>query len=166
MAVIGEHGVVVNEVQVDARPETVFEFFTQPEKMERWMGVTAEMDARPGGGWRIDINGHGSVTAGEFVEMEPPHRVVFTWGFEESDNAPVRLRPGASTVEVTLTREGDGTRVRLEHRDLPPDLRVFHNLGWEHYLPRLALAAAGVDPGPDPMTSVTDLREMKELVDG
>jgi uncharacterized protein YndB with AHSA1/START domain len=166
VAVIGEHGVVVSEIRVKARPETVFEFFTRSEKFERWMGVAAQVDARPGGAWRIDLNGRGSVAAGEVVEMEPPRRVVLSWGWEQTGNAPVPLRPGASTVEVTLTRDGDGTHVRLEHRDLPPDMRVFHSLGWEHYLSRLAVAGAGGDAGPDPMVSVDDLAGVRAVAEG
>jgi uncharacterized protein YndB with AHSA1/START domain len=160
--VIGEHGVVVSEVRVEARPEIVFEFFSRPEKMLRWMGAAVEVDGRPGGAWRVDFNDHGWVAAGEIVEAEPPHRLVLTWGWEPPD-APVPLPPGASTVEITLTPDGDGTLVRVEHRDLPPDLRVFHGVGWEQRLGRLAVAAVGGDPGPDPLASIRNPDELKAL---
>ncbi len=42
-----EMGVVQREIRVGARPETVFEFFTDPAKMVRWMGLTAALDPRP-----------------------------------------------------------------------------------------------------------------------
>jgi hypothetical protein len=58
--------------------------------------------------------------------------------------------PGSSTVEVTLTPDGEGTVLRLVHRDLPQGQGVKHQLGWSHYVPRLAAVAAGEDPGPDP----------------
>ncbi len=62
------------------------------------------------------------------------------------------LPPGSSTVEVTLTPEGDETVVQLTHRDLPSqELADGHGLGWTHYLGRLAIAAAGGDPGVDSM---------------
>jgi hypothetical protein len=51
---------------------------------------------------------------------------------------------------VTLTPEGDGTLVRLRHLDLPEQAREMHGQGWELYLGRLGIAAAGGDPGPDP----------------
>jgi len=63
------------------------------------------------------------------------------------------VAPGASTVELSLEPDGDGTLLRLTHRDLPHDMRAFHRLGWEHSLARLAIAADGGDPGPDPLTS-------------
>jgi hypothetical protein len=71
---------------------------------------------------------------------------VFTWGTPGSDVVPA----GSSTVEVTLRSDGGGTLLELEHRDLPPDELPKHGTGWDHYLPRLSLAAGGADPGPDP----------------
>ena len=141
----GEAGAVVREIRIDASPEIVFSFLTDSERMSRWKGETADLDPRPGGIYRVDI--HGNVVRGEFVEIEPPTRVVFTWGWEEEGNP---IRPGSSTVEVTLTADGSGTILRLVHRDLPADAQGAHSEGWDHYLPRLAEAAAGRDPGKDP----------------
>jgi uncharacterized protein YndB with AHSA1/START domain len=141
-----DSGAVIREVRIDASPETVFAFFTDPAKMVRWKGKLAQLDARPGGVYRVDINGT-DVARGEFVTIEPPTRVVFTWGWEAEDNP---IRPGASTVEVTLTPDGEGTILRLVHRDLPEDAKGAHAEGWDHYLPRLAATAGGSDPGKDP----------------
>jgi len=61
------------------------------------------------------------------------------------------IPPGSTTVEVTLAPDGDGTHVRLVHRGLQtPEMREQHRQGWDHYVARLAVAAAGGDPGPDP----------------
>jgi len=82
----------------------------------------------------------------DFVEIDPPSRLVYTWGWEGSDVVP----PGSSTVEVTLEPDGDYTIVRLVHRGLPGADKVdLHTKGWEHYLSRLSIAASGGDPGPD-----------------
>lgn len=140
--------VVVREVRIRARPETIWEFFVDPEKVVRWKGVDAQIEARPGGARRIDIHGGRDIAAGEHVILEPPRRLVFTWGWEGDEQVP----PGSSTVEVTLTADGDETVVRLEHRDLPSaDQREKHAMGWDHYLGRLGVAATGGDPGPDEM---------------
>ena len=141
-----EAGTVVREVWIAAAPETIFPFFTDPQQMLRWMGVSADLDPRPGGLYRCDVNGK-DVARGEYVRIEPPHRIVCTWGWE-GEGHPVP--PGSSTVEVTLTPDGGGTLVRLTHRDLPEPTRGQHAEGWEHYLARLAVAAAGGDPGRDP----------------
>ena len=49
-----------------------------------------------------------------------------------------------SGVEVTLEPDGEGTLVRLRHLDLPEETRQNHGEGWDLYLGRLAIAAAGV----------------------
>jgi uncharacterized protein YndB with AHSA1/START domain len=98
----------------------------------------------PGGTFRVDMNGR-NVAAGHFVVVEPPARVVFTWGWEASEEMP----PGSSTVEVRLTAEGDKTIVQFAHRDLSPTQAENHGEGWDHFLARLGVAAAGGDPGPD-----------------
>jgi activator of Hsp90 ATPase-like protein len=79
-----------------------------------------------------------------------PYRLVFTWGWEDSSELP----PGSSTVEITLVPDGDGTLIRLRHTGLPSEeSRALHAAGWSHYLERLSLAAAGRDPGPDPLAA-------------
>lgn len=137
---------VTVEVLVEAAPETIFGFFTDPEKMLRWKGVRAELDPQPGGVFSVDVT-HKALMRGEYVEVEPPRRVVFTWGWDGDESVP----PGSSTVEVTLEPEGDSTLVRLVHSGLPADRRDLHREGWEHFAGRLAIAATGGDPGPDPM---------------
>jgi len=138
--------VVEREVDIDASPETVFEFFTDPVKAVRWMGMAATLDPRPGGIYRVEIGPYTAV--GEFVEVDPPNRIAWTWGWE---NDEMLTRPGSSTVELTLTALDGGTRVRLVHRGLPTEEAVeAHGHGWDQYMSRLAIAAAGGDPGPDP----------------
>jgi uncharacterized protein YndB with AHSA1/START domain len=133
----------VTSVRIDAPPDDVFPYLTDPALMVRWMGDWADLHAEPGGAFAVDITG--VPIRGRFVTVEPPHRVVFTWGAAGNDGLP----PGSTTVEITLRPDGDATVVDLVHRDLPPDERPKHGVGWDHYLPRLAAAAAGGEPGPD-----------------
>jgi uncharacterized protein YndB with AHSA1/START domain len=65
----------------DRRPETVFRYFTDPARMVQWKGIGATLEARPGGVYRVDINGR-DVIRGRYVEVDPPRRVVFTFGWE------------------------------------------------------------------------------------
>jgi uncharacterized protein YndB with AHSA1/START domain len=144
---------VVKEVRINARPETIFPFFTDPAFMVRWKGVSAELDPRPGGVYRVNVTGQ-NIASGRYVEIVPHTRVVFTWGWEDDHHA---VPPGASMVEVTLIPDGDGaTIVRLRHSGLASqELRDQHATGWTHYLDRLAIAAVGKDPGPDPLVGST-----------
>jgi len=132
-------------VHIEAAPEQVFEYFTSPEAIVRWMGDYALLQAAPGGAFEVDING--VPVRGRYLEADPPHRLLISWGHAGSD----RLPPGASTVEVRLSPAGGGTRVEIEHRDLPEDMRDAFGRGWPHFVARLAVAAAGGDPGPDPL---------------
>jgi uncharacterized protein YndB with AHSA1/START domain len=137
---------IERQIHIAARPETVFSFFTDPLKMKQWKGVNASLDPRPGGVYRVEINGR-DVVRGEYVEVVPYSRIVFTWGWE-GENSPVP--PGSTTVEISLVADGAGTIVHLRHLGLPPDQKAVHVEGWDHFLPRLGLAAEGHDPGPDP----------------
>ena len=141
--------VVEREVRIAARPETVFDFFVDPEKMVRWKGRRAELDPRPGGVYRVDINDQ-AIARGEYVEIDAPNRVVFTWGWEGQETGEHAVAPGSSRVEVDLTPDGDGTLVRLRHLDLPEQSREIHGQGWDMYLGRLAAAAEARDPAADP----------------
>jgi uncharacterized protein YndB with AHSA1/START domain len=141
-----ETSVVQRELRVEAEPEVVFSFFTDPEKMVRWMGIGATLDPRPGGVFAVNTMEH-YLLEGKYLEVEPHTRILFSWGYGNFPD-PNPLPPGSSTVEVELVPDGDATIVRLSHR-VPADLAEFHTMGWEHYLGRLATAAAGGDPGPD-----------------
>ncbi len=134
--------VVEKEVRIATRPEVVFEFFTDPLKMIRWMGVDAMLDPQPGGAYRINVTGR-DIAVGEYVEVVPYTRIVLTWGWE---NSPIG--PGSTRVEVSFTPDGDGTVVRLRHSGLAGEAALQHAEGWDHFLPRLAMAAVGEDPGP------------------
>src|SRR4051812_11879167 len=157
---------VEHEVRIAARPETVFAYFTDPSRMVQWIGVHATLDPRPGGVCRIAFEStqehadamsaafaggqHASglgIALGRFVEVDPPRRIVFTWGWEHE---VLQVPPQSTTVEVSLTPDGDETILRLAHHRLPVGAVEFHRFGWKHYTARLAIAAAGGDPGPDP----------------
>lgn len=136
-------GVIERELHIAARPETVFRFFVDPEWMVRWMGRTAELDPTPGGRFRIDYNGS-DIAVGSYLAVEPPTRVVFSWGWQAAGDA---TPPGASTVEVTLAAEGDrGTRLRLRHTELADAAVEGHAQGWDQFLPSLVSAAEADRP--------------------
>jgi uncharacterized protein YndB with AHSA1/START domain len=130
-------------IRIDAPPERVWEFFTRPDAIVRWMGEYAALAPRPDGEFTVNIKG--APVRGQYLELDPPHRLLLSWGYAGSAELP----PGASTVEVRLVRDGSGTYVHLEHRDLPEPERPGHAEGWKHYLACLATACTG-DPGPDP----------------
>ena len=138
--------VVVTRV-IAASPATVFSFFTDVDRWISWQGVDGEVDARPGGVFRIRMPG-AEVASGRFVEVVPDRRIVFTWGWE-GEAPPVP--PGATTVVVELESAEAGTLLRLTHSGLAsPPVAEHHREGWELYLERLRVRAEGGDPGPVP----------------
>lgn len=132
-----------DSIEIAAAPETVFEYLTTDLGMSAWMGQHAQLDPTPGGKFAVDIAGH--AIRGEYLHVEYPHRVVVSWGMAGSEALPA----GSSTVEFKLTAVSHGTRVDLTHSELPDTEVRGHAHGWRHFLPRLALTAAGVDAGPD-----------------
>ena len=144
---------VVREIAIDASPETVWQFLVDPEKATRWMGQRATLDPRPGGVYNVEvIPGH--IASGEFVELDPPRRLVQTWGWDAGEDGPRSVPPGSSTIEFELIPDGNGTIVRFTHRDLPDAAAAeSHAHGWDHYFERLAIVAGGGDAGVDPWIS-------------
>ncbi len=136
---------IIIERVIDATPQEAFELFTDPERLRRWQALSASVDLRVGGRYRLTVI-PGSVASGTYTEIEPGRRVVYSWGWDEVDGVP----PGGSTVEVDFEAVGDRTRVRLTHRGLEGDAAAGHLEGWEHYFDRLGDAAASGSAGPDP----------------
>ena len=82
---------VTTSVHVAAPPEEVFSYFTDPARYVRWMGAEAKLNPVPGGEYRIRM-GDGFEATGEFTELDPPRRLVFTWGFARTTKPPPRPR--------------------------------------------------------------------------
>ncbi|MDP9284397.1 MAG: SRPBCC domain-containing protein [Actinomycetota bacterium] len=128
---------MTKEIWIDAPPELVFPYLVQPDLATAWMGDESWNNPLPGGVFRLNIRGN--VASGEFVALDPPRRVVYTWGWEgEGQIHP----PGSTTVEFELEPESGGTRVRLRHTGLTERGVELHGQGWDQFLPELAKAAA------------------------
>jgi uncharacterized protein YndB with AHSA1/START domain len=153
------HDVIEVERRIAAPVEIVFKYFTDPERYALWQGVDAELDPRPGGIFRVTIGGKSQTVArGVYLEVHPPTRVSFTWGWEGPEplaKGQVEIPPGTTTVEVHLEPDGDETVLRLRHGGLPTrGVHAFHTYGWSYTLDRLALIATGADPGPNPFVDL------------
>jgi len=136
---------IKKEIFIECLPETLFSFFTDPDKLVRWMGRHVLLDPSIGGKYRIDINGS-DIAMGQYKEIISNEKIVLTWGWEQSKVVP----PGSSTVEFRLTPKDNGTLLVLTHYDLPATEVVSHVQGWMHYMPRLQSSAQGLEPGVDP----------------
>ena len=135
---------IVLEQRIEASTAEVYAYLTDETRWKRWQGADATLDPQVGGVFSV-LMANGMNARGEFVELVPDRRVVFTWGWVGYDNLP----PGSSTVEIDLRPDGDATLLVLTHRSLPDEELPMQRAGWIHFLPRLAIVATGGDPGED-----------------
>jgi uncharacterized protein YndB with AHSA1/START domain len=113
---------VYEEVEIAAPPEEVFRALTDPRELEEWWGSGDgyrtrewEVDARPGGEWRVrttDGEGNEATVEGEYLVVDPPRRLEYTWRTSRDGFAPTRVRYDLAPAEVDGV---DGTRVTVTH---------------------------------------------------
>jgi uncharacterized protein YndB with AHSA1/START domain len=107
----------------------VFRYFTDSTRWAQWWGAGSTIDARPGG--RVYIRYPNAVEAsGEVVEVRPPERIVFTFGY--ASGTPVA--PGASRVTISLGTRGQDTLLELKHEFADVAARDDHVQGWRYQL--------------------------------
>ena len=116
-------------VTIAARRETVFRYFTDSERFAAWWGKGSTIEPRPGGTVHIRFPGD-VVAGGEVIEIAPPERIVFSYGFESGKPIPI----GASRVTVTLEEAAGGTLVKLRHELPSAEVRDEHVQGWRYQL--------------------------------
>jgi len=136
---------IVVERLLDTNTEETFALLTEPERLRRWLAVSASVDLRVGGDYRIlCVPGHAAV--GQVIEIDPGKRVVYSWGWHGDTEVP----PGSTTLIVELEPEGEQTRVRFTHEGLVGVWAERHLAGWNQHLDRLVAAAAKGDAGLEP----------------
>jgi uncharacterized protein YndB with AHSA1/START domain len=135
----------------DAEPDRVFAAWTDPEHFGGWFGpvgmtkVVCELDARVGGSWRYMGEGSGRTipgaqhpsdpvrptVSGKYLEIEPPHRLVFTWAWhEKADFASPR---GQESVVMVQFKPKDGERTEMVFTQAvfkDETAMAAHNRGW------------------------------------
>ena len=116
---------------IRARRDTVFQYFSETSRWASWWGAGSTIDAHPGG--RVLIRHPNGVEAsGEVLEVHPPERIVFTYGYVNGKPSP----PGSSRVTIRLDSHPQGTLLQLTHEFAESDLqaRDEHVQGWRFQL--------------------------------
>lgn len=107
---------VVDTVRVIAgTPKELYAAWTEPELMRRWMARTVEADVRPGGRYRMEVDQPGGavhVFTGEYLELEPPDRIVMTFGV---DGPEIDDEISDEKVTVLFEPEPGGTKVTIRN---------------------------------------------------
>lgn len=129
--------------------EKVYQAWVEADRVKQWFGpkgmevTSAEMDVRVGGRYKISFqdtkSGDVHVLGGEYVEISPPERLMFTLKFEPTpEDAPYTL------VTVEFLPKGDGTEMVLTHERLPSgETRDGYSIGWSSSFDCLAELLAG-----------------------
>ena len=120
--------------------ERVFAAWLDPVSLAQWMrpgkttDATAEVDAQVGGKFRIVmVENRGKFEhTGEYLAIEPPARLSFTWISQATD-----LRP--TVVTIDLVARDAGTELILTHRRLPASQIESHRRGWTDIMQKLEL---------------------------
>jgi len=126
----GDAKVVVRRV-VPAKRQLVWELWTDAERMPKWIldGGSATLDLRVGGKYSLDMHYQGKSYPhnGEYLEITPPERLVFTWLSASTNWEP-------SIVTVELKDLGGKTEIVLTHEGLPTQSAADHRGGWEEII--------------------------------
>ena len=150
---VNGQGEIEGETRVRATPAKVFALLTDGNQMKTWLARCVVAHARPQGDFCL-ADPSGLRVVGNYLEVIPDRKVVFTWGGIEG------LGPGQSTVVFDLQANADDTIVRLRHSHLSQPAIASHCLGWRKSgLPKLKSVAEGQRPRG---TSLGDAAESRE----
>jgi uncharacterized protein YndB with AHSA1/START domain len=119
-----------HEVSIAAPIEVVWAHLTTAAGLVRWVGPDATANPVPGGVLRW-THPNGATVVGRFVELIPPRRVVFTYGWAD---ARMGVPPESTTVEIDLSEADGATTLRVVHHGLPTEAVDDHQQGWTYFL--------------------------------
>ncbi|HVZ85005.1 MAG TPA: SRPBCC domain-containing protein [Terracidiphilus sp.] len=135
---------IVHQVEIHAPAARIFAAISSPEELLRWWTkpgkfatTHAECDLRPGGAWRMRLEGgcdtsrSCTIVYGIYRQVAPPHRLSYTW-IREGEDYPESL------VTWDLEEFGGITTVRVTHSGLISEAMRTRNSGWPMILDLLA----------------------------
>jgi uncharacterized protein YndB with AHSA1/START domain len=139
--------VVRIERTVEAPAEDVFDAWTNPDVIGRWFKpaegwqeATAEVDLQVGGRIRVlmrDPDGTVVGAGGEYKVIERPHRLAFTWTFDDDPS-------NQQMIELDFTERDGATTVVFVNSDISDeDRREAQDDGWRTCFDNLERALAG-----------------------
>ena len=123
-------------------PQRIFRALTDPAELPMWWGPSGfttpeiRIDLRVGGGYRFGMqppDGDLFHLVGEFLEIDAPHRLAYTFRWEDPD--PDDLE---TVVRLSLEADGSRTLVSLQQSPFATEARLaLHRNGWTDSLQRL-----------------------------
>jgi uncharacterized protein YndB with AHSA1/START domain len=147
MTEIGQENALQLSHRFAAPREQVFDAWINPTVLRRWWKAApewgtplAEVDPSEGGSYRLSMRtdtGEIHTVHGEFREVQPPERLVYTWSWDEGPEAAM-AGSESTLVVVDFLEDGDGTLVKLTHSGFAgEEIKAMHLQGWEAVLANL-----------------------------
>ncbi len=128
---------IERELVIRAPRASVFRYFTDSVRWAQWWGTGSTIEGRVGGALRIVYPG-GTAAVGEVLEIQPPERIVFSYGYE----AGKPIAPGGSRVSIRLSDHPAGTCLAFLHELADAATRDHHVQGWRYQLAVFAVVVA------------------------
>ena len=135
------------EREFKAPAATVFQAWTDPDILTQWFGPegvvcqSAQVDLTVGGIYRLTLkppDGQISIVHGQYREIDPPHRLVFTWILDDQQCEGSAGLYADTLVTIDLKDLGATTRLILTHELLPTEAaQESHAAGWQGCLDSL-----------------------------
>ncbi|GAB3948768.1 hypothetical protein GCM10029976_080590 [Kribbella albertanoniae] len=120
---------------LSATIDRVYDAWTRADLLMRWycpnpqLELKVQADVRVGGEYVVEMGPH--VVRGNYLVVEPPYRLVFSWAWDGSSDEPTR-------VQVDLSEVADGTLMVLNHTGFAnAEDTANHQLGWDPQVDRL-----------------------------
>ena len=135
ISVTPDQDAVLAEIHIAAPPERVFQAISDPTQLKNWWGqkgkyrhTHVQFDVRPGGKWRTDgvgDDGEKYHVSGEYLEVDPPRLLVYTWAASFDGGTP-------TTVRWELCPHERGTLVKVHHSGFArqPEVAKHYSGGW------------------------------------
>jgi uncharacterized protein YndB with AHSA1/START domain len=165
----GGTGVVRVEYRYSTGIDELWSALTDPGRLAGWYGQV-DGELRPGGQFRVHVEGADVDSTGRVDACEPPHRLqVTTRETEESYRRGQGVPPYDQAIDATLTTDGDQTVLVIELRGMPLDATAFYGVGWQIHAENLAAHLGGRACG-DAKARWDDLlpayQELAAVIDG
>jgi uncharacterized protein YndB with AHSA1/START domain len=134
-----DQDIVCAEIQIGAPAERIFQAITDPRQLLQWWGqkemyrtTQFEADVRVNGKWKsvgVSANGDNFQVSGEYLEVKPPHLLVYTWAATWTGDLK-------TTVRWELKPHNGGTLVKIHHSGFAGNAEAAknHGQGWERVL--------------------------------
>jgi len=137
---------IVHELVLPVAPSAAFDAFVERDRLVLSIGVASDLATGRGGRFRFEAT-PGRFCEGEYVIVERPSRVAFTFGWT---HPAMGVPPGTSYVVVTfrpVDSHGRATQLRLVHSGLASETRPQHDVGWSRFVAHLATITRPRDHG-------------------